>query len=214
MSALQRWSVPGEDLPLLVAVAATTVGVATAFAAAVLWAQQPTSGPLPQSQVVVAVVPDAPIAHDAALVVDAPGAVAAPDAAVAPAVATATASTCAPLIVNFRSGSGSAPKNAEAGLAGLATWLAEHPDVQVVVTGHADSSGSEYVNLQLSRRRAASIAAVLEHHGVGKARLAVRGLGTFWPVDNAPPDASWNRRVVVQTKDGPCPRQVEEVIEP
>jgi outer membrane protein OmpA-like peptidoglycan-associated protein len=210
MSALQRWSVPGEDLPLVVAVAATTVGIATAFAAAVLWSKQPTATAPTAPSIAVAAVVDAPVVHADVVVDAAPIAVPTPDAAVAPAAT----SSCAPLIVNFRSGSGSAPKNAEAGLAGLATWLAAHPDVHVVIDGHADSSGSEYVNLQLSRRRAASIAAVLEHHGVAKARLAVRGFGTFWPVDNAPTDASWNRRVVVQTKDGPCPRQVEEVIDP
>jgi peptidoglycan-associated lipoprotein len=108
----------------------------------------------------------------------------------------------------------SPPKSATAPLEKLAHWLAEHPDVSVVLDGHADSKGSEDENLWLSRQRAANVKSALERAGAPRARLTTRAFGSFWPADEAPPDASWNRRVVVQTKGESCPRETEEVVGP
>jgi outer membrane protein OmpA-like peptidoglycan-associated protein len=121
---------------------------------------------------------------------------------------------CPPLVLNFNSGMATPPHAAIPRLEALAVWLQAHPSVTVVIDGHADSNGWEDGNLHLSRQRAAYTSAVLEKAGVSKVRVQTRGFGSFWPVDEAPPDSSWNRRVVVQTKGESCPREKEEVIEP
>ena len=47
----------------------------------------------------------------------------------------------------------------------------------VDVFAHTDSSGTEQVNQALSDKRAAAVATYLAGHGVGKARIASKGLG-------------------------------------
>jgi outer membrane protein OmpA-like peptidoglycan-associated protein len=108
----------------------------------------------------------------------------------------------------------SAPHSADAAVASLAVWLAAHPAATVVIDGHADARGSEDGNLHLSRQRALLLSAALERVGIARARITTRGFGSFWPVDEAPADASWNRRAVIHTRGPACPREAEEVIEP
>ncbi len=60
------------------------------------------------------------------------------------------------------------------------------PDARVSITGHSDSAGDPAFNLDLSRRRAASVAAYLVERGVSAERLDVIGAGAAQPIaDNA-----------------------------
>ncbi|MHA7836749.1 MAG: OmpA family protein [bacterium] len=81
----------------------------------------------------------------------------------------------------------------------VAGLLQEYPDRKVIVEGHTDSLGSEQYNRELSRRRAAAVARVLERNGVSSNRLEVRGLGESRPI--APNDSKAgrleNRRVEI-----------------
>jgi len=68
----------------------------------------------------------------------------------------------------------------------LGDVMQRYPRTIVEVAGHTDSSGSDAHNLDLSRRRAESIADELVAAGVAPGRISVRGLGESMPlVSNA-----------------------------
>lgn len=80
----------------------------------------------------------------------------------------------------------------------LARFLLEHPEyVHVDVEGHADQRGDEGFNLDLSRRRARSIAAFLVKHGLEASRVSSDGFGSSRPLVDAHNEGAWfmNRRV-------------------
>ncbi len=83
----------------------------------------------------------------------------------------------------------------------------EHPEfTKLSVEGHTDNRGGANHNLDLSRRRAASVMKWLTDHGVAKARLTSKGLGMATPIDTNDTDAGRqnNRRVEfhILEKDG------------
>lgn len=80
----------------------------------------------------------------------------------------------------------------------LAAFLIEHPEyVHVDIEGHADRRGDQEFNLDLSKRRAASIRDFLQKHGVESARLSSEGYGSSRPLVDADNEGAWfmNRRV-------------------
>lgn len=217
MSGRARFSVPGEEVPGFVTVAIGVLGLSSAgFAGFGL-----SPGGLAQS--LPARASDSAASSMVREVVAVPGPVESvqangqpppkPPGPSEPGVA-AKPTKCPALVVTFARAMPSPPKSASEPLAKLGRWLTEHPDVVVVLDGHADSVGSEDENLWLSRQRAAGVRIVLERAGVPRARITARAFGSFLPADEAPPDASWNRRVVVQTKGQSCPREAEEVVVP
>ena len=70
----------------------------------------------------------------------------------------------------------------------------------ITVTGYTDDVGSESYNLDLSRRRAASVARALKAEGILPSRLTVIGGGesNFVASNDTPEGRSMNRRVVVK----------------
>jgi outer membrane protein OmpA-like peptidoglycan-associated protein len=71
-------------------------------------------------------------------------------------------------------------------------------DCRLVIAGHTDSVGSERYNMDLSRRRASSVASWLEERmGVGSDRLILTAYGFHHPIaDNGTPEGmAKNRRV-------------------
>lgn len=80
----------------------------------------------------------------------------------------------------------------------IATTLTENPGLKVKVVGHTDSDGDDAKNLELSRRRAASVKnALVAEFKVDASRLETDGLGETKPVgDNKTPEGkAQNRRV-------------------
>jgi outer membrane protein OmpA-like peptidoglycan-associated protein len=69
----------------------------------------------------------------------------------------------------------------------------------VDVNGHTDSTGGDQYNLDLSRRRAASVASYLEAQGVDGRRFAVNGFGKSDPIASNATEAgrAQNRRVEI-----------------
>lgn len=66
----------------------------------------------------------------------------------------------------------------------IAELLRKHIDWNLTIEGHTDSIGSDAANLELSRRRAASVKNVLvSDHGIGASRLSTGGHGETRPVD-------------------------------
>lgn len=75
----------------------------------------------------------------------------------------------------------------------LARVLNKRTDLLVMIEGHADATGPERWNLELSRRRAAAVARFLIEHGVAKERLRPVGYGEARPLI-ATPDGEENER--------------------
>ena len=82
----------------------------------------------------------------------------------------------------------------------VADVLREYRQTYVDVYGHTDSSGSDTYNLDLSERRATTVADYLAGRGVETARLATRGFGETQPVaSNETEDGkAANRRVEIK----------------
>jgi outer membrane protein OmpA-like peptidoglycan-associated protein len=80
----------------------------------------------------------------------------------------------------------------------IATILNEVPDVKVKILGHTDADGTDDMNLDLSKRRAASVKAELaKSFGVKADRLETDGMGESQPVapNDTPVNKALNRRV-------------------
>lgn len=85
-------------------------------------------------------------------------------------------------------------------LDGVASNLVDRPQSLIDVMGHTDSTGSDQYNLDLSRRRAESVANYLVSRGVSRARIETIGYGEEFPIaDNATESGrSQNRRVEIR----------------
>lgn len=80
----------------------------------------------------------------------------------------------------------------------IAKVLNEVPDVKVKIIGHTDADGQDASNLDLSKRRAASVKAELvKSFGVNGDRLVTDGMGEGQPVapNDTPANKALNRRV-------------------
>jgi outer membrane protein OmpA-like peptidoglycan-associated protein len=75
--------------------------------------------------------------------------------------------------------------------------LKSHPNLDVEIQGHTDSTGSDEHNLDLSRRRAATVKSYLLLYGISGERLTTTGFGESKPAgDNTTEEGrALNRRV-------------------
>jgi outer membrane protein OmpA-like peptidoglycan-associated protein len=81
----------------------------------------------------------------------------------------------------------------------FANSLKSHPDTDVQIVGHTDSSGNDRINIPLSNERAASVQNFLAGQGIEVQRIQAEGLGSSQPVaDNSTvAGRALNRRVEV-----------------
>ncbi|MCX6151934.1 MAG: OmpA family protein [Ignavibacteriales bacterium] len=81
---------------------------------------------------------------------------------------------------------------------GIATILQENPTVKIKIVGHTDSDGEDKSNLDLSKRRAASVKNVLvKDFSIDAARIETDGKGEGEPIaqNDTAANKSLNRRV-------------------
>ncbi len=106
----------------------------------------------------------------------------------------------------FASGSASLQPGARDKIRQLASVLNRYPRTTVQVIGHTDSRGSEESNLELSRRRAQSVAEELVSAGVSPSRITTFGRGESSPIasNDTPEGRAQNRRVeiIVEPDEG------------
>jgi outer membrane protein OmpA-like peptidoglycan-associated protein len=81
----------------------------------------------------------------------------------------------------------------------VALVLKKYNKTLIDVNGHTDSTGSDQYNLDLSRRRAQSVASYLSAQGVDGRRFAVNGYGESDPIASNATEAgrAQNRRVEI-----------------
>jgi peptidoglycan-associated lipoprotein len=82
----------------------------------------------------------------------------------------------------------------DAALLQHAQYLKQHPNMILVISGHADSRGAKLYNQHLSEQRAQHVADILLAAGVSPAQLRVGGMGDSVPMIN-PKHWQENRRV-------------------
>ena len=64
----------------------------------------------------------------------------------------------------------------------FANGLSQQPGLEIVIVGHADSSGNDAINDPLARNRAASVRDYLVSRGVSSARIQTEGRGSREPI--------------------------------
>jgi outer membrane protein OmpA-like peptidoglycan-associated protein len=80
----------------------------------------------------------------------------------------------------------------------MATVLKENPDLKVKIVGHTDADGNDAANLDLSKKRAASVKDFLvKEFGIDESRMQTDGKGEGEPIDknDNPAGKANNRRV-------------------
>jgi outer membrane protein OmpA-like peptidoglycan-associated protein len=79
----------------------------------------------------------------------------------------------------------------------IATFLQAHPDQSIVIEGYTDSTGSEQLNLDLSRRRAEAVVQALAARNIESSRIQTRAFGQAFPVasNDTAAGRQLNRRV-------------------
>lgn len=101
--------------------------------------------------------------------------------------------------VLFTSGSASLYPGGREKLRNFADVLNRYRRTTIQITGHTDSRGGEESNLDLSRRRAETVADELIADGVARARFTTRGVGESMPIatNDTPEGRAQNRRVEI-----------------
>lgn len=79
----------------------------------------------------------------------------------------------------------------------LAATLNEYGDTDLTIEGHTDSKGTDSYNLELSKKRAKSVADYMATLGVARSRLTTVGYGEQQLVNTDNPESGENRRVEV-----------------
>jgi peptidoglycan-associated lipoprotein len=107
--------------------------------------------------------------------------------------------------VFFTEGSDDIGSRAHMALQAQAEWLLRHPNVRIVLEGHADDHGGTDLNRQIGRRRAEAVRLRLTDLGIAAQRIDVVSLGREAPVADCPQKhcAEQNRRVVTVVSDAP-----------
>jgi OmpA-OmpF porin, OOP family len=83
-------------------------------------------------------------------------------------------------------------------LKGIADVLNENPDLRIKIVGFTDSDGADAANLDLSKRRSASVKKeLMSNFGIAGSRLESDGMGETQPVapNDTPANKAMNRRV-------------------
>ena len=99
----------------------------------------------------------------------------------------------------FATGSAAVSGAAQNDLYAVARNLNQYPNSRVEVVGHTDNTGSMALNMDLSQRRAQSVAGILAAAGVSSGRLMASGAGYNQPIasNNPAEGRAQNRRVEI-----------------
>ncbi|WP_317919018.1 OmpA family protein [Vibrio sp. MACH09] len=99
--------------------------------------------------------------------------------------------------INFNTGSSKVSKGSKQWLDALSVYLANQPNVDIVIDGHTDSTGTNKLNDSLSENRALQVKQQLMNGKVSSGAIYTRGYGKHAPACNnsTVPGKACNRRV-------------------
>ena len=92
--------------------------------------------------------------------------------------------------IHFDSGSAELSPGASRRILAVADWVTKEGIQEVTLVGISDSSGSAEVNLELSKARAASVATLLESHGLSKDIIKVDARGEGFQIEETSDNVS------------------------
>ncbi len=100
---------------------------------------------------------------------------------------------------SFAHNSAKMSEEGKAQLGDLVAFLNEHPQANVEITGHTDSTGAEAYNQKLSEKRAQGVSDALQEKGIDAARITAKGEGESNPIASNATAAGreQNRRVEI-----------------
>ena len=104
--------------------------------------------------------------------------------------------------VLFASGKSMLLPGAQNSLSQVADALKDQTHAAITIEGHTDSTGSDAINMELSRARAESVSSYLASRGLPKDQITTVGLGSSRPVasNDSPEGRAANRRVEIIVK--------------
>ncbi len=107
--------------------------------------------------------------------------------------------------VTFATDSASISGGFHAPLNNLAQSFLQYDQNTIDIVGHTDSTGSYQHNMDLSQRRAQSVASYMQNRGVPYSRMSVRGMGPDQPVatNSTAAGRQENRRVEINLRPIP-----------
>ncbi|WP_244594267.1 OmpA family protein [Leptospira ryugenii] len=101
--------------------------------------------------------------------------------------------------ISFEDGKSDLKGKGKENLDKLAEALAAYPETKINITGHANKTGAEDVNLRLSQSRAETASSAIKESGIEAQRInSVKGLGSSTPAKGLKPEDGKNRRVEVE----------------
>lgn len=105
--------------------------------------------------------------------------------------------------VTFKTNSAELTAAATVELNKVVTALLEFPEVTLDIQGHTDSDGTDAANMDLSKRRTASVKAYLVGKGIGADRLTTSWYGESKPIapNTTPAGKAQNRRIEFKRTD-------------
>ncbi len=105
--------------------------------------------------------------------------------------------------LEFETGSSRLRRSAYPFLIQLFNYLKEHPEKNIHVSGHTDTTGPESVNVRLSRMRASAVRSYLVRRGIDPRRITIKGYGPSKPIAGNETSAGrqLNRRVEITISD-------------
>ncbi|MFN3488161.1 MAG: OmpA family protein [Emticicia sp.] len=110
-----------------------------------------------------------------------------------------------PLDVYFAVNQSGIKKTAEVEtfIATAKSYFEKYPDKQLLITGHADSDGSDELNQRLSENRAKQTKSFLLKEGFKASQLTTEGKGEKEPIasNDTPEGKSQNRRSTIRLKE-------------
>ena len=144
-------------------------------------------------------VASAPAPAPTAPVAATPAEAAPPVQAAKPSVADTIPAAAHTTTLHFQTGSTQLTAESAGRINNLATTLRAHPDTQVQVTGHTDTTGNPQSNQQLSVNRADAVKAMLVRDGISADRISASGDGQDRPIasNDNPEGRLKNRRTDV-----------------
>jgi outer membrane protein OmpA-like peptidoglycan-associated protein len=116
--------------------------------------------------------------------------------------------------INFASGKAALGSQGKAYLDQVAQLLKAAPNMDLMIKGHADNTGSAAINEQLSSGRAIAVRNYLIGKGIAENRLQARGFGSSNPIaDNSTTEGrAKNRRVEMEILRNETVQTVQDLI--
>jgi outer membrane protein OmpA-like peptidoglycan-associated protein len=107
--------------------------------------------------------------------------------------------------ITFETNSADINANSSTELARLVKFMNDNPDIYIEISAHTDDKGSDTYNINLSMKRALSVAEYLSGQSIDKKRLQSKGYGKSMPIvpNTSEVNRAKNRRVELKIIENP-----------